>query len=361
MSTPLQNILTRRIQENGPLDIGEFMAEALTHPQHGYYMGRDPFGRAGDFTTAPEISQIFGEMIGVWAANLWQLMGAPKSFIWLECGPGRGTLSADALRATRHISGFHEAAEIHLLEASPVLKKAQAQALAEFKPVWHETLETLPAGKPLILIANEFLDALPIRQMLKTAKGWEERVVATDIGGTALIYASRDLTSEDRARLPVHITDMPEGTVFEFSPARDLFITAVCRRLKEYGGAALFIDYGYERSAPGETLQAVRAHEYVPVLSRPGESDISAHVDFGKLLRIARDSGVHTLGPAPQGHFLRALGIGVRVQTLAQKASSAQREDLEKALHRLTDSAQMGALFKVAGLYYGTKTVPAGF
>ncbi|MCB1562069.1 MAG: SAM-dependent methyltransferase [Alphaproteobacteria bacterium] len=361
MSTPLQDILAQRIRDNGPLNIGEFMAEALTHPQHGYYMDKDPFGRAGDFTTAPEISQMFGEMIGVWAADLWQLMGAPESFIWLECGPGRGTLSADALRATRHVPGFHEAAEIHLLEASPVLKKAQAQALAGFKPVWHETLETLPAGKPLILIANEFLDALPIRQMLKTAKGWEERVVATDIGGTGLVYASRDLTSEDRARIPTHITGTPEGTIFEFSPARDLFIKAVCRCLREHGGAALFIDYGYERSAPGETLQAVRAHEYVPVLSKPGESDISAHVDFGQLLRTARDSGVHTLGPVPQGRFLQTLGIGLRAQTLAQKASSVQREELEKALHRLTDSAQMGALFKVAGLYYGTKTVPTGF
>jgi NADH dehydrogenase [ubiquinone] 1 alpha subcomplex assembly factor 7 len=241
------------------------------------------------------------------------------------------------------------------------LKKAQAKALEGFEPVWHETLDTVPASKPLILIANEFLDALPIRQLMKTAKGWAERTVVIDTNGAGLAYGLCDIASEDRVYIPAYITDVAEKTVVEFSPARDFFIEAVCKRLRESFGAALFIDYGYEQSVPGETLQAVHGHKYVPVLSRPGESDISAHVNFGQLVRIARESGVHTLGPIPQGRFLQALGIGVRAQTLAQKASPKQCKALEKALHRLTDSAQMGTLFKVAGLYYGTKTVPAGF
>ncbi len=324
------------IQKEGPIDVGRFMALALGHPEFGYYMTRDPFGRGGDFTTAPEISQMFGEMIGAWVADVWTQMGRPD-FVLLECGPGRGTLMADMMRATKNVPGFHEACSVHLMEISPVLKDKQAGVLADYKPMWHAGLESVPKDKPLIMIANEFLDALPVRQFVRDGGAWHERMV--DFKDGTFVFVPE------------------QGEIMEQSPACVDFIKDVSAHLQKTGGAALFIDYGYT-SGTGESLQAVKNHKYVPVLEDVGNADLTAHVDFAALKEVA---GVKVLGPVEQGAFLRKLGIEARAEMLAQKAAPEQKVQLQNALQRLCDSGQMGSLFKVMGLVHGETIHPAGF
>ncbi|HOO82664.1 MAG TPA: SAM-dependent methyltransferase [Alphaproteobacteria bacterium] len=336
MPSPLEEIVRQKIRADGPMLIGAFMALALGHPEHGYYMKGDPFGRAGDFVTAPEVSQLFGEMIGVWAADLWMQMGAPERLAMVECGPGRGTLMADILRASRNVAGFHDALRIHLVEMSPVLRGKQREALAEYEVVWHEDFKGVPGDVPMIVIGNEFLDALPFEQYV----GDVQRKVGLD---------------EDAQLVFVPM----EGDVYEFAPYRNDFVKCVCSRLKAQGGAALFIDYGHVHSGPGDTFQAIKGHEYVDVLSHIGDADLTSHVNFEALQRGV-DIGV--AGPVEQGDFLRALGIGLRARMLAEKADVQQVDMIEKGLHRLIDSDQMGSLFKVIGFYYHDKPLaPAGF
>ena len=333
--TALADIIKKHITIHGPMDVGTFMNLALGHPEHGYYMKQDPFGEAGDFTTAPEISQMFGEMIGAWTADLWMKMGEPEAFTLLECGPGRGTLMADIMRSVKMVSGFQDAAQIHLLETSPVLKDKQAQVLGEYEPQFHETLEHIPDDQPLIVIANEFLDALPIRQFI----GGKERYV--------MVGPDDQLTFSGL------------GEVQEVAPVRDNVVRAIAALLKNAGGAALFIDYGHAKTAPGDTLQALYKHEYCSVFEHIGDADITAHVDF-EAVRLAADE-VEVYGPVEQGAFLQALGIGIRAQALMQAADEDQRTDIETALHRLIAPDQMGSLFKVIGLSYGDGIIPAGF
>lgn len=328
------------IQKNGPLPVNEFMALALGHPAHGYYMKQDPFGAAGDFTTAPEISQIFGEMIGMWGAHTWLSMGSPERVVLLECGPGRGTLMADILRSTKNVPGFHSAVQVHLLEMSPVLKDKQKDMLESYDPHWHEGLDSVPGDGPTIVVANEFLDALPVRQIVQTPDGPQERMV--DIDGGELCFR-------------------PAGRVLaEPAPARDHFIRQLCTRLRQATGAALLIDYGYEKAGPGDTLQALHKHEYCDVLEHIGDSDITAHVNFEAVKNIAGDMGMAVHGPAGQGAFLHEMGIGYRVDALkAQNPEYAV--GLDSALHRLTAQDQMGTLFKVMGIGHGFDFTKTGF
>lgn len=348
-SGPLEDLIRAQIAQDGPMDVGTFMAMALGHPQYGYYVTRDPFGQAGDFTTAPEISQIFGELIGAWMADIWIQMGRPEKFILLECGPGRGTLMADALRATRKLPGFHEAAQIVLMEMSPVLRAKQEKALEDYEVNWIVGLNDpliAEAVAPVICVANEFLDALPVRQFVKQGALWHERVIG-------LVDGALHFGLSPPVEPP---SDGLEDGVYEIAPARNSFVRELCLILHTNGGAALFIDYGYEKSAPGDSLQAVKAHKFVSPLEEPGLADITAHVDFQAVRRAAAGCVAH--GPVAQGSFLRALGIGVRAEMLKKQG---EPEMIEAAVRRLIDEDAMGQIFKVMALTVGHEVKPAGF
>ena len=339
--------LLRAIEADGPVPIAHFMAAANTH----YYATRDPLGSAGDFTTAPEISQMFGELVGVWLADLWLRAGRPEGARFVELGPGRGTLAADARRAMRSASA---ALPIHLVETSPALRAKQAEALPDAR--WHETLADVPAGGALLVVANEFFDALPIRQLIRDAGGWRERKIAAHgelfvptAGGPPLAGI-----------VPAHLRDALPGSVIETSPASVAIVRELARRLREEGGAALIIDYGYEGPALGDTLQAVRGHAYANPFEAPGEADLTAHVDFGTLGVAARAEGVHALGPVGQGAWLEAMGIGQRAAALA-KLAPAKADEIAIARARLVAPDQMGTLFRVLALVAPRWPMPAGF
>ena len=348
MTSPLADIIRAEIREAGPMPVSRFMALALGHPKHGYYITRDPLGT--DFTTSPEISQMFGELIGAWAADCWAKLGAPSPFALVELGPGRGTLMADALRATKAVPGFAAAAQICLVETSPVLRRTQHETLRPIleqggyrQPRWLDSTATLP-DMPLIVIANEFIDALPIRQFIATDDGWRERCVVEFQGN--LVFTAAPAPLPDISILPEAVHAAPPGAIAEICPAGTAITADIARRLKARGGAALFIDYGYGRSQPGDTLQAMRDGAYVPVLEAPGTADITAHVDFEALATSATPAAaIH--GPATQGQFLLALGIAQRAAMLAQHATPDQAEAIEAALTRLTHADAMGTLFKV--------------
>jgi SAM-dependent MidA family methyltransferase len=345
--TPLAERLARLIAADGPISVATYMAHCLGDPQHGYYTTRDPFGAAGDFTTAPEISQMFGELLGLWAAAVWQQMGAPARVLLVELGPGRGTLMADALRAARALPGFLAATSVHLVETSPVLRRRQQEALTGLgMPLgWHDDLGTLPDA-PLLVLANEFFDALPAFQAVRTADGWRERVVGLNgVGRLAFGLAPQPLPRFERM-LPAGLLSGPHGSVFEWRP--DGPLTELCRRLTDFGGAALVIDYGHTVSGFGDTLQALQRHRFVDPLVAPGESDLTAHVDFAALARAAARLGVSVHGPLTQGDLLRRLGIAERATALKRRATTDQAAAIDSALARLTgeDPAAMGRLFK---------------
>ena len=350
--TELGTIIARRIEADGPMSIAEYMALCLGHPDHGYYTTRDPLGRGGDFTTAPEISQMFGELIGLWLAQAWTDRGSPTPFALVELGPGRGTLMADALRAAARVPGFVEAAELWLVETSPALRKKQWEALGKYEPRWADTFEDV-SPLPLFLIANEFFDALPIRQFEIRDGGLRERVVGQD-KGTLTLGLSPPVTDEP---LPDHAED---GTIVETCPAGRSIAAEVGARLKKQGGAALIIDYGHDTSAPrGDTLQAVRDHTYTDILAEPGRADLTAHVDFRTLAKSAGAEGATAWAVRNQGPLLDWLGIRVRAAMLA-KASPEREAEIEAALDRLTEPDQMGTLFKVLALS-GDDIDPPGF
>ncbi|MFN0042466.1 MAG: class I SAM-dependent methyltransferase [Alphaproteobacteria bacterium] len=340
----LRNILARE----GEITVARYMAEALGHSEHGYYIRRDPLGAAGDFTTAPEISQMFGELLGLWCVETWERMGAPARVVLAELGPGRGTLMADALRAARRRPAFREALALHLVETSPVLRAEQARRLVDAQAQWHEDVAQLPPG-PAIVLANEFLDALPVRQFVRASTGWRERVVVWSENAQHFEFsASR---SETAANIPFLPCKAPDGAIYEHAPAANTLVATLARRLAAEGGAALFVDYGYALS-PDEarnwsgSLQAVRRHEFVDPLAEPGECDLTAHVDFAALREAARNAGGRAHGPVAQGAFLSALGIATRAESLAAKAEPQARAAIAAALHRLTAAREMGALFK---------------
>jgi NADH dehydrogenase [ubiquinone] 1 alpha subcomplex assembly factor 7 len=339
-TNPLEAYLKRLIERHGPVTVAEYMALALGHPDYGYYQTRDPFGRGGDFTTAPEISQMFGELIGAWGIAQWQALGSPKVNL-VEFGPGRGTLMRDALRIAGKIApGFVAAASVHLVETSPVLREAQTKLLGEYNPIWHDGIEDVPEG-PSIYVMNEFLDALPVRQFVVTETGLCERRVGVIDGKFAFV-----VEREPRVPSATLTTDLPIGSIVETCPAALAITREIATRIAICGGAAVIADYGYDVPAGEDTFQAVRNHEYANVLENPGENDLTAHVDFSAIAQAARDAGVVVTGPIGQGAFLTSLGIQTRAQTLIE----AGNKNAAAALHRLTADDQMGLLFKVVQL-----------
>jgi NADH dehydrogenase [ubiquinone] 1 alpha subcomplex assembly factor 7 len=344
--TPLEAEIRSIIAVDGPMSVAAFMRLCLGHPVHGYYTTRDPFGRGGDFITAPEISQMFGELIGLWAAAVWQAMGAPARVVLAELGPGRGTLMADALRAARVAPAFVAALGVHLVETSPVLRRLQQERLAGLGvPVaWHGDVVDMPDG-PLIVIANEFFDALPVHQAVKAADGWHERMVGVDAG--ALAFALHpDPIPGFAAIVPGSLAGAPAGAVYEWRSGD--VAAELARRVAGHGGAALALDYGHGESAMGETLQAVGRHAFVDPLATPGDVDLTAQVDFAALARTAQGDGARVHGPVAQGEFLRRLGIEARAAALRATASAAQTADIDAALARLAGAGPdaMGELFK---------------
>ncbi len=352
----LRDHLIRLIGETGPLPLSHYMALALGHPEHGYYMTRDPLGRTGDFTTAPEVSQMFGEMIGLWLADRWVASGGPSPFALAELGPGRGTLMADALRAMRAVPGMVEAANVHFVETSPALRAAQRERVPQAE--WHGTVTELP-DLPLFLIANEFFDALPITQYQRTERGWCERCVDYRNGKFTPVLAPV-AAANDKA-LAENVRNAPTGSIAETCPAATAIAEEIAARIARYGGAALIVDYGYAKSAAGDTLQALRHHRFADPFDAPGEADLTAHVDFEALVHAVRRGGAEQHGPAEQGTFLMALGIATRAERLSRDATEAQKRDIETALARLTGAQEMGSLFKVLGITPPGATAPAGF
>ncbi|MEQ8698686.1 MAG: class I SAM-dependent methyltransferase [Bauldia litoralis] len=340
--TPLGEKLAARIRANGPITIADYMAACLGDPEHGYYLAREPFGRGGDFVTAPEVSQMFGELIGAWTVAVWEAMSAPASFVLAELGPGRGTLMSDLMRTARLRPAFVEAAQIHLVETSPRLRAIQAETLAAalIAPTWHEHIDDLPAG-PLIVVANEFFDALPIRQFVRTATGWAERMIGLDDAG-ALAFGLRPAPPP-----PGFGNDVAEGAIVETAPAATAVMATLAGRIAAGGGAGLFIDYGYPGPAVGDTFQAVRRHQYDDPLAAPGEADLTAHVDFGTLGETARSVGARTRPLLSQGAFLARLGLSERATSLARGKDATTGEALERAVERLASPTGMGEIFKV--------------
>ena len=356
--------LIQRIAQQGPLSVADYMALALTDPECGYYMCRDPLGARGDFVTAPEVSQMFGELVGLWCADAWRRLGEPAEVLLVELGPGRGTLMADAVRAARTLPTFNEALKVHLVEISPALRARQAETLASEGAQWHDDLAGLPEG-PLLLIANEFFDALPMRQLVKTATGWCERQVTLADGPEdappAFAFGLSAPRPDAEQLVPAVLRDAPAGTIFETSPSAARTAAEIGRRLAAHGGAAVIIDYGHSESATGDTLQAVRGHARHDVLADPGSADLTCHVDFAALARAAREVGAEAHGPIGQGAWLRRLGIEARAAALMERATPAQQKDIRSALARLTGAEEMGDLFKVVALVPSDFGLPAGF
>jgi NADH dehydrogenase [ubiquinone] 1 alpha subcomplex assembly factor 7 len=347
--TPLERIIRNHIDRHGPMALHDYMALCLSHPEHGYYITRDPIGATGDFTTAPEVSQMFGELLGLAIAQAWLDQGAPSPFVFAELGPGRGQLMVDALRAANNAPGFAAAAQVWLVETSPTLRAEQAARVPDTQ--WADSIDTLPDG-PLFLLANEFFDALPVHQSVMANGEWRERVIG--VKDDKLVFGL--------GKIAAHPGKAPDGAVYERTPAGLAIAGALAAQIAVSGGAAIIVDYGYDQtqSDGGDTFQAVRSHEYADPLSAPGEADLTAHVNFNALGIAARDAGAATSATVTQGVLLSQLGIGSRAQALAS-ARPEQAEGIANALHRLTDSSQMGNLFKAMAIYPTKAAPPPGF
>ena len=348
--TPLAALLIRRIQHGGPITLADYMADCLMHPAHGYYATRDPFGQGGDFTTAPEISQVFGELLGLCLAQSWLDQGAPSAFTLAELGPGRGTLMADVLRATARVPGFHAAARVHLVETSPTLRARQRSTLGAHPVVWLDSAHDLPEA-PLYLLANEFFDALPIRQFTRTPEGWSETMVGVSNGALSLGRAA----PASIAALSHRLTDTAPGDIVELCPAAPAILQTLSDRITRHGGAALILDYG-DWGSKGDTFQALKSHRFTDPLAEPGEADLTAHVDFAAL---AAHSAAHAY--TTQGALLTALGIHTRAAQLAQRLTGDPLTQHLAATRRLTAPEEMGQLFKALAVYPPSAPTPPGF
>jgi NADH dehydrogenase [ubiquinone] 1 alpha subcomplex assembly factor 7 len=348
--SPLASEIRRLIEVAGPMPVAEYMRLCLTHPRHGYYITGEPIGAGGDFITAPEISQMFGELIGIWMAAVWQQMGAPDNIRIIELGPGRGTMMLDAMRAIRVAEPFRAAVVLHLVEISPALQKLQQQRLqgVGVPTHWHNELEEVPGG-PCIIIANEFVDALPIHQAVKRPGGWHERVIEIDGNGTLVFGLDYDPLTNFAGTLPPQLRQAPDGSIFEW---RSNSFPFELGRLVRAGGAALLLDYGHVQCATGDTLQAVSQHRYADPLREPGQADLTAHVDFETLAHSAEAMGARIHGPILQRDLLLALGIEKRAVTLKNRASRDQVIEIELAMSRLTKTGprEMGELFKAIAI-----------
>ena len=333
----LTHVIRNKIAAEGPITIADFMELCLTHPKYGYYTSKDPFGAQGDFTTAPEMTQVFGEVIGLWCVEMWKHLGSPAKFSLCELGPGRGTLMKDALRAAQLVPDFVNAVDLYLLESSPLLREKQAAALAPYKPKWITSMTELP-DQPVLTIANEFFDALPIRQFIFQGGEWKERRIALAPNETFTFVTA------PAPDAPTYESD--EGAIVEICPSSFEMASSIARPIVKNRGAALIIDYG-DDEVIGETLQAVIKHRQAHLLTTAGHADITAHVSFAPIMTGVRKIGCRVFGPIPQGEFLLALGARERTEMLCSNASEEQRRTLNAALHRLTDISLMGNLFKV--------------
>jgi len=348
--SPLQSEIKKLIKASGAMPVWRYMELCLMHPEHGYYVSRDPLGREGDFTTAPEVSQMFGELLGLWAASIWKTLGSPPLLRLIELGPGRGTMIADALRAMRVLPPLYQTLSVHLVEVNPVLRKKQEATLAGIRNVaWHDRIDQVPDGLSIIF-ANEYFDVLPVHQVVRRSTGWHERVVELDPNDQLVFGTAAYPTPRFEVLLPPLVRAAPIGAVFEWRP--DSEIMKIASRVRDQGGAALIIDYGHERSDAGDTFQAIARHSFTDPLKTPGQADVTAHVDFQALGSAAEAVGARVHGPVTQGEFLKRLGIETRAVTLMAKASHEVSEDISSALKRLTSTGRggMGSLFKVLGV-----------
>ena len=343
------------------MPVWRYMQLCLTHPEHGYYVSGDPLGREGDFITAPEVSQMFGELLGLWTASVWKAIGSPPVLRLVELGPGRGTMMADALRALRVLPPLFQSLSIHMVEINPVLRDKQKATLSGASNIdWHDTIDDIPEG-PAVILANEYFDVLPIHQAVRRETGWHERVVDLDDSGKLIFGAAPEPIPRFEVLLPPLVRAAPVGAVFEWRP--DAEIMKIATRVRDQDGAALIIDYGHLRSDAGETFQAIARHSFADPLKAPGQADVTAHVDFQALARAAEDLGARVHGPATQGDFLKRLGIETRAVTLMAKATHEVSEAISAALKRLTDSGRggMGSMFKVLAISEPNLTSLAGF
>lgn len=339
------------------MSVARFMALCLGDPRSGYYTAREPFGRAGDFITAPEVSQMFGELVGAACLSAYASMGTPDTVRLVELGPGRGTLMADLLRVAKLRPGFLNAATLHLVETSPRLRAQQHTALASapLRPEFHDTLDTLPGG-PVLLVANEFFDALPIHQFLRTQDGWHERVIGLSADGD-LAFGTGPARLADE-QIPAAAADSPQGTILETQPAANAIAQSLGQRLADQGGAALIIDYGYVKTAPGDTLQALFRHAFDDILAHPGEADLTAHVNFEALAQAAECGGATAHPPLTQADFLLRSGLLERAGQLGAGKSHQEQEAIRDAVERLAAPDQMGELFKVLAISGGPEAFP---
>lgn len=358
--SPLQSEIKKLIKSSGPMPVWRYMELCLMHPEHGYYVSRDPLGREGDFTTSPEVSQMFGELLGLWAASVWKAIGSPPMLRLIELGPGRGTMMADALRALRVLPPLYQSLSIHLVEINPVLREKQRATLSGVRNIeWHDSIDEVPEG-PSVIFANEYFDVLPIHQAVKRESGWHERVVEIDPNDKLTFSWSAAPIPRFEVLLPPLVRAAPNGAIFEWRP--DAEIMKIATRVREQDGAALIIDYGHLRSDAGDTFQAIARHSFADPLKNPGQADVTAHVDFQALVRAAQDMGARAHGPVTQGEFLKRLGIETRAVTLMGKTTPEVSADISNALKRLTDSGRggMGSMFKVLAITEPHLTSVAG-
>lgn len=355
----LETLIKQQIEQSGPVTLADYMHMALYDERYGYYRTQNPLGKEGDFTTSPEISQMFGELLGAWLANQWQAMGEPSDITLLELGPGRGTLMSDILRATSKINGFHNAISIHLLEINEALIQEQEKTLADVRPSlhWHATLDSLPS-LPVLCIANEFFDALPIHQFQKTENSWQEKYVTVENDKLAFCWC--DNLSKDCLPLLERYNNATPDTILEISPDSIAVIETLANHIKNHGGTGLIIDYGYFQGS-GDSLQAMKHHRYHDPLETPGEADLTSHVNFAALIKTALECGINAYGNVTQGQLLTALGIQVRAQMLCQKTTPDQQQTILNDMHRLIAEEEMGSLFKCMALTPPNTEPPYGF
>jgi NADH dehydrogenase [ubiquinone] 1 alpha subcomplex assembly factor 7 len=351
----LEQQIELQIRTSGPMSVATYMGLCLTHPSKGYYRAGEPIGSNGDFITAPEISQMFGELIGFWLVNVWQQMSEPKAFTLLELGPGRGTLMADILRVACRAPGFRDALRLRLFETSPPLMAEQQARLEVYEPKWLQDFDNFEDG-PVLVVANEFFDALPIRQFVRKADGWHERQVGLVEGKRAFGLSPTPIPATS---MPDAVANAEPDTMFEVSFGGAEVMRQLAKVVSKQGGSILAIDYGYATTQTGDTLQGVRRHAYADVLDAPGETDLSAHVDFGALGTVARLAGLTTQPLATQGQFLTRLGIGERAAALS-RANPGSADDIRTAQDRLVSDQQMGTLFKVF-CAHSPGLMPSGF